>query len=261
MKKILLAVLATFLLTACGSNNESDQLVVVTSPDYAPYEFLHPDKTGQEAFVGADIELAKYIADKLGKTLVIESLGFSDIPGAVGKGTYDLGISGFTYEPERAEVVLFSKGYDTSESSCQGFLVNKDKVDEYKSIEDFNKLDVAVQNGSVQQKYAEEFIPGANLSLVGQLNDGAMQLQTNAVDAVAISCAAGEGFVSGNPQFAVSPVVFDIQDIEGMMVISSKENQELIDEINKIIDEVIEQGLYKQWYADAIELRDELGIE
>lgn len=266
MKKLLVVFMAAVLLTACGSKSDGDtdtreELVIVTSPDYAPYEFYNPNKTGQEAFVGADVELAKYIAEKLDKKLVLEAMNFSDIPTAVRQGTYDLGISGFTYEKERAEVVAFSKGYDNSESTCQGFLVKKDKLDEYKTLDDFKKITLAVQNGSVQQKYAEKDLAGADLQLIGQLDDGALQLKTDKVDAVVISCAAGEGFVANNPEFAVSEVTFDIVDEAGMMVITNKDNTELLDQINTIIDEVVAQDLYAKWLEEAIQLKTELGIE
>lgn len=248
------------MLTACGST-DSNELLVVTSPDYGPYEFLNPNASGQEAYLGADMELARYIAKELGKELSIKSMDFGDIPSAVSQGKFDLGISGFTWEKDRAEVVAFSKGYDNSESTCQGFLVKKDKVDEYKTLEDFSKLRLAVQNGSVQQAYAEEHLENADLKLIAQLVDGALQLSTDKVDAVVISCAAGEGYVATNPEFAVSPVVFDIVDEQGMMVILNKKDTELLDQINTIIDEVVEQGLYQEWTKTALDQMAEYGIE
>lgn len=105
MKKLLALILATLTMTSVlagcsnGEGNSSStpsegssqsssggvdrlekikssgKLVFVTSPDYAPYEFIDLEKMGQgdEQYVGSDIELAKYIADSLGVELVINS--------------------------------------------------------------------------------------------------------------------------------------------------------------------------------------------
>ena len=44
-----------------------------------------------------------------------------------------------------------------------------------------------------------------------------------------------------------------------MIVLAQKGEEELIAEVNKIIDEVIEKGLYKKWIKEAKELAEELG--
>ena len=55
---------------------KAGKIVVCTSPDYAPYEFEDPTKEGQDKYVGADMELARYIADKLGVELEITAMDF-----------------------------------------------------------------------------------------------------------------------------------------------------------------------------------------
>ena len=44
---------------------ERGELIVGTSPDFPPNEFIDSTKTGQAQYVGSDIELAKYIAKKI----------------------------------------------------------------------------------------------------------------------------------------------------------------------------------------------------
>ena len=45
------------------------------------------------------------------------------------------------------------------------------------------------------------------------------------------------------------------------MVGIKKGNNDLTNAINKIIDQVNEEGLYEQWKADAVELAESLNIE
>ena len=42
------------------------KLTVATSPDFAPYEFYSIDEDGNPTLAGFDMDLAKYIADKMG---------------------------------------------------------------------------------------------------------------------------------------------------------------------------------------------------
>ena len=79
MKKVLsIALLALLALTLCmGCQPKADanklekilaegKITMATSPDFAPMEFMDPTKTGQEAYVGSDVQLGRYIAEKLG---------------------------------------------------------------------------------------------------------------------------------------------------------------------------------------------------
>ena len=125
MKKLialLLAVTMMFALAACGGEkaeyaNRLEEikargvLTVATEPYFAPNEFIDPSKEGDEKYVGADIEFAKYIADKLGVELQIVPLEFTAVLSSVAEGKYDLAISALAYKPDRAEAMNLSKGY------------------------------------------------------------------------------------------------------------------------------------------------------
>ena len=50
---------------------EAGKITMATSPDFAPFEFKDIS-SGQVEYVGCDIELAKYIADKIGVELEIQ---------------------------------------------------------------------------------------------------------------------------------------------------------------------------------------------
>ncbi len=93
---ILTVCLSVLLLAGCGQKT-GDTLTVATSPDFAPMEFVDTSKQGQEQYVGFDISLAKFIAEKLGKELVIQPMSFEACQTAVGMGSVDLAISGFSW--------------------------------------------------------------------------------------------------------------------------------------------------------------------
>ena len=100
---ILAVLLMASLLVGCGSTSASTattaagvktvtagKLTVATSPDFAPMEFVDPTKSGQDAYVGFDLTLAKYIADSMGLELQIMPMSFDACQTAVYAGTADM---------------------------------------------------------------------------------------------------------------------------------------------------------------------------
>ena len=86
-----------------------------------------------------------------------------------------------------------------------------------------------------------------------------LALDSGKVDAVSVSIANGEMFVSTNPKLAVSTVQFDNSQ-NGNVIGFPKGETELVDAVNKIIDEVLEQGLYDQWLEEATVEAENLGL-
>lgn len=266
MKKLLIVLSTLLILTACSKNETSfedivasGKITVAVSPDYAPYEFLDLSKKGQDQYVGADIELAKFIANELDLELELKSMDFGDIPSAVNLGKFNLGISGFTFSEERAEQIQFSKSYDNSESTCQGLLVQKERASEFKDLNDFSDKTIVMQNGSLQQNYVNQQLPDANHRLIGKLDDAVLELKYGKVDAVAISCESAKSFMLNNDDIVLSDIKFDIIDEEGMMVIMPKNQPELLEKVDNAIEKVKENNLYEQWMAEANKLAEEIG--
>ncbi len=88
------------------STNRANEIVVATSPDFEPFEYYQGDK-----FIGIDMEIAKMIADRAGKTLVIIAMEFDSIIENLNAGKADIGMSGFTITESRSKVVNFSHAY------------------------------------------------------------------------------------------------------------------------------------------------------
>jgi len=236
------------------------KLVMGTSPDFAPWEFKDVS-SGKTEYVGADIELGKYIAEQLGVELEIKPMEFSAIIQAVNTGNVDIGISGFAYTEERAEAVGLSTNYNVGSKSGQGLLVLKDQVSTYNTAEAFAGKKIATQNASLQNKLTVEQLPSdITIQNVTAVTDGVMMLTTGKVDAVAVSGDNGISLAKTYPEVAMAEFMFDYSN-DGNVVAISKDNQDLIDAINEIIEEVNEKGLYEEWKEEAIALADSLGIK
>ncbi|MDL2318661.1 transporter substrate-binding domain-containing protein [Eubacteriales bacterium OttesenSCG-928-A19] len=272
MKRLFTVALAMMLvLTMAGSALAANRLeevlaagkiVMATSPDFAPSEFIDPNKTGQESIVGADVSLGKYIAENLGVELVIDSMEFSAVLGAVTTGKVDIAISGLTYLPERAEAMEMSTPYNLNKADDgQGLLVAVGTGDAFATPEDFVGKKVAVQNGSLQHKLLTEQLPGAQAEMITNLNDAVMMLITGKVDAVGVAGGNGKAYMNNYDEIEMAAFYYDFS-AEGTSVAAPKGETELIEAINEIIAKAeAEEGMMQGWYDDAVALAESLGIE
>lgn len=288
LKKMIAATGAALLimatLTGCGSSNTNPssgpttaptnkleeiiakgKLVLATSPDYAPMEFINPNLSGQAQYVGSDIELAKYIAEALGVELEIKAMDFGTVLASVDLGQSDIAISGFGWKEDREESYELSIGYNQDgESSCQGLMVKADKLDQYTSLADFAGLKIVAQPGSLQEGYVNSQIENPDLQLVTDLSTAVLMLKTDKVEAFACSCQLMDAYASSNPEIARSTVEFDTtasDAYDGNVAAVKKGETELIEKINEILTEVNESGIYEEWSATAKELAATLGLE
>lgn len=239
----------------------SGKITMGTAPDFAPMEFKNVGAAGVE-YVGSDIELGKYIAEKLGVELEIKAMEFSAIQQGLSSGNIDMGISGFAYTEERAETLGLSDRYNIqSEDKGHTLLVMKDDAASYKTAEDFSGKKIVAQNASLQQSLVAGQLPSdIQFQPITAITDGVLMLTTGKADAVAVSYDNGEMLMKSYPEIAMTEFKFDHSD-EGNVIAVKKGEDELLEAINEIIAEVNESGIYSQWTEEARALAESLGIE
>ncbi|MFR1050983.1 MAG: substrate-binding periplasmic protein [Lachnospirales bacterium] len=230
----------------------------VCEPYFAPFEFIDNTKSGQEQFRGADMELARYIAQELGVELEIVPMEWSAVLTGVASGKYDMAVAGMAYTPERAETMAMSDIYKPGGE--QGLLVAADKIDEYTSLESFAGAKVAFQSGTLQEQNVLTQLPDAEPVTFDIVQNAVLALASGKVDAVSVSVDNGNMFSAANPSVAVAAARFDISK-NGNAIGFPKGETELVDAVNKIIAKVKEQGLYDQWLAEAVSDAEQLGIK
>ena len=134
-----------------------DQLVVATNAAFEPFEY-----TKGENYYGVDMEIAKALADKLGKELVIQNMDFDAVCLSVGQHKCDIAMAGLTIKPDREEYVSFSDSYY---KASQKLIVTSDNTefDDCKTSDDVNKIlqakgsdmKIGFQTGTTGQFYCE----------------------------------------------------------------------------------------------------------
>lgn len=271
MKK-LLALLLTGMMTlsmvACGSSKEeagnrlesilaAGKIVICTSPDYAPYEFEDPTKEGQDKYVGADMELARYIAEKLGVELEITAMDFDACIAAVGEARVDLGIIGMDATEDRALIMEFTDEYynDTS----QKMVIRKEDAEKYTSIASFDETTtVAAQNGTLQVGLVTGQTT-ATLEPIAKITDGVLMLEGGKIDGLAAAEVVANSIVEKNDALTLVPENFEYSS-DGIVCGVPKGEEELVAKLNEIIAEVVASGIYYEWMDEANALANSLGV-
>ena len=269
--KLFIVTLIALTVTACQNDSKNGLekildkgvVTVATSPDYAPYEFIDPTKSGDDKYVGADIEFAKYIAKELGVELKIDAVDFNTVLGNIAVGTSDLGIAGISIDEERKKSMDFTEAYDFGElSSKHSILVLKENVNQYNDLTSFNGKVVAAQAASLQESFAKAQLTGATIEQVADLNNGILMLQTNKVDGLSVSVVSAEQMLTANDDLALVPFFYESDENEGGTSVAVKKGEdELVARLNEIIVKVKEEKLYEQWVIEAKALQKSLGIE
>lgn len=144
-------------VTSAKQDDSKDQLVVATNAEFAPFEYKEGDK-----FYGIDMEIAKLLADKLGKELVIVDMAFDAVLLSVQQQKADIGMAGLTVTEKRAKQVDFSDPYYNAAQKiiCKAddktFDNCKTKEDVDKILQGFDKsVLIGGQNGTTGQYYVE----------------------------------------------------------------------------------------------------------
>lgn len=260
MKKLISAalVLAMVLSFAGCNSSKKETLKVATSPDFAPMEFVDSSKKGQESYVGFDITLAKYIAEGLGKELEIVPMSFDACQVAVEVGSVDMSISGFSWTAKRAENYNMSDYYYAGDNETEQTIVTtKANEGKFTSAADFSGKKIAAQTASLQLDLCKEQLPAdCEIVEVGDLTTAFLQLQNGDFDGIAVAAGQAKVFISNNAETtALSGFDFEVDPKSvGNVVLMPKGADELTAKVNEILAKAYNEGLYKKWYADALEL-------
>ena len=230
------------------------RLTVATEPYFPPQEFIDDTRTGQERFVGSDMELARLIAERMGVELEIVPLEFTEVLSAVSEGKYDLAISALSFTSARAAVLEMSKGYYfTDEQAPCGLITREELSDRIHGVEDLAERDIVAQSGSLQENMAAEGIPlYRKFRRLSTIADVYNAVRAKEADGGIVDIESARAYIAEHPGCGLTVVPgvrFTLQpQYEGDRIAAPKGEIELIYFVNGVIDEVLESGQYRRWY-------------
>ncbi len=262
----LCVVLALGLLAAaagCGGEEpEKKQFKVGLECGYAPFNWTQADDSngavpisGTNQYAGGyDVEIAKRIAEGLGRELVIVKTSWKGLPAAVQAGTIDAIIAGMSPTAERKKTLDFSDPYYRSELVM---VVKKGSpYENATSIQDFAGAKITAQQNTfhytvidqikgVQKQTAMDDFPAMRVALESGIIDGYVSERPEGISAsaanpnfVMVEFEEGKGFQASDEDVAVAVGLKkgnpDLEKINQILAtISEEERIRLMDEAIK----------------------------
>ncbi len=257
---IIAMVLAVFMvLTACGAKNNSgdtnssegtkETFRVGLEAGYAPFNWTQMDDSNGGVAIdesaefagGYDVEIAKKIAEGLGKELVIVKTEWDGLVPALISGKIDAIIAGMSPTSERKETIDFSDNYYKSDLVM---VVKKGGAYENAtSIQDFSGAKVTAQlntfhytvidqiEGVVKEQAMDNF-PAMRVALESGMIDGYVSERPEGVSAE----AANENF-----KIVEFQEKFETSDDDTAVAVGIIKGSELTEKINEILAGISEE--------------------
>ena len=268
MKKMiamLLALVMALSLAACGekandgnTDNDNDtaktELVLGTSADYAPFEFMYPDDSGEMVYGGSDVSVAKYIADEMGLTLQVENMGFDYLLTSLDKGDFDIVLAAMEATPDRLENADFSDPYYTDVPPA--ILVKADKADQYKTLADLNGKSVGAQTATTKLDMVNE-MEGVTPVALQSVLDLVNELVYDKVDAILVDGGVAKEYAASNPDLVIADASAELGEATPYCVAVAKGDPKgLLPAINAAIAKMNEENKLESFISAADALKD-----
>lgn len=225
------------------------KLVLYTCPDFPPFEFV--DET-DGSIVGADIEIAKAIAQELGVELEIKAEDFDDLVSHIAEGRGDISISGITISEGRLQEVDFSDPYV---DSAQYLILPQNSA--IQTMEDLAGKTIAVAKGYTGALILEYEVSqgtlGDTMTSVIEYpgpSEALEDLKDGMADAVIMDKYMALEMADQNEALLKTiPLAYENGNVVGEKygVAVSKGNEPLLEVINSVIKRLLDSDQVEKW--------------
>jgi ABC-type amino acid transport substrate-binding protein len=247
---VLLLALGSIAVVGCGGGDDSitgggdstsagggggEPLTVGSDIPYPPFEQGKPGN-----YTGFDIELMEAIGEKIGRKAEFQDTSFETIFRDVAQGKFEAVVSAATITEEREKAVDFSNPYYLSE---QAVLVKEGS--DIQSFEDLAGKTVAAQQGTTGLELTKEKADAGEVRPYPEGPDAVNALKAGTVEAVVIDAPVAQNAVEKSGGVEIAEKV-PTEEEYGIAV--AQGDEELLEELNKGLEEVMDDGTYKTIY-------------
>ncbi|WP_018247748.1 amino acid ABC transporter substrate-binding protein [Orenia marismortui] len=259
---IVLLMSVSLIISGCGGNKsatttknsleeikEQGYFVVGLDDNFPPMGFR--SESGE--IVGFDIDLAKEAAKRLGVDVKFKPVDWDGVILSLKNGNIDVIWNGLTVTEKRKEQIAFSNVYVANR---QAIIVRKDS--DIKTTEDLAESVVGLQMGSSSEqalKSNQELSKSLkNIRKYSNNVEALLDLRAGRIDAVIIDEIVGRYYITKKK--ADYKVLDQYLAEEDYAVGIRKEDNEFREELNKVLDEMKEDGtaakISEKWFSEDI---------
>lgn len=261
LKLFITTLFAVLLLAACGTAKEEgtststsdaedkDVLKVGLEAGYAPFNWTQQDDSNgavkiegsQEYAGGYDVEIAKRVADALGKELVIVKTEWDGLLPALQSGVIDAIIAGMSPTDERKEVIDFTENYYTS----QLVIVTKtdSKYAKATKLADFAGAKITSQLNTTNYAVIDQIPDVKKETAMESFSHMRVALESGVIDGYVAERPEAISSTTANPNFTFIELEdgFKTDSADTAVAIGLRKGDEGLDAINEAIKAISEE--------------------
>jgi len=257
---LFIVALLALAITACAQEPENrleavqqaGKIVVGTSADYEPWEY----KDDNDDFAGADMDIMREIASRMGVEVEFQDLGFDALVTAVKEGKVDAAIAAMAATDERKESVAFSKVYYAGDNVI---VTTADSGISFDDPLEAANYTIGTQSGTIMYYWVEDNLitPGLldedALSLYERNEQVALDLQAGRIEIGIMDLEPGKQFMA-DPDFGFVEVWRGPMDPNGQAIAIMQGEDALKAELDMHITDLLNEGFIR-------DVLDGFGIE
>ena len=256
VKAILSAALvAMVVFTGCastsGNNNGEDKDIfkVGLEAAYAPFNWTQKDDSngavkieGSSDYAGGyDVEIAKRIADGLGKELVIVKTEWTGLIPALQSGTIDAIVAGMSPTEERLEAIDFSDIYYKSDLVI--VVKNGGKYEDANKLADFSGAKITGQLNTFHYSVIEQIDGVIKENAMDDFSAMRVALESGMIDGYVTERPEGVSAEAANESFKMIELQdgFETSLEDTAIAVGLTKGSNLTDKINEILSKISEE--------------------
>ncbi len=219
--------------------NTKQQLIVGTAAGYAPFVSVNQDGV----YEGFDIDVARELAQELGKELVIRDLGsMTSLFTALNQGQIDLVIWGLSITQERLQKVSMVH-YQGEHLSSYPVVFWQEIPAGVATLADLAGQTICVEPGSAQEAVLDKYNLVAKLP-VEKIDDALLNIQYGKAVAAIVEPAIARKFQVKYPQIKILDLPLALQDQEqGLGIAIRQDRVDLILQTQQAVQELKHKGV------------------
>ena len=262
MKKLISIVLVLLVLVGCGGNNQpqEDENVLVVGMECAsePFNWTDVDGASSGSVViakgegageycnGLDVQVAKYVANKLGKQLQVYALDWDSLLPALDSGAIDCVIGNMSPREDRKVNYDFTSSYYDVNYVV---LVRKDStLVNAKNVADLANSTIAIQT-DLHEDLAKQ-IEGVKYNFYDNFDMEATAVKSNSIMGAIMDEPAAIAYTYKDSDFTYIPLKnndngFKVAEADYANAAAFKKGNALRDEVEEIISSISMDTYYQ----------------
>ncbi|MFS0659437.1 transporter substrate-binding domain-containing protein [Niallia alba] len=253
---MVLMVGAMLLLAGCGSNSDSasgssndNTFKVGLEAGYAPFNWTQNNDSngavkinGSSEYAGGyDVEIAKKVAEGLGKELVIVKTEWDGLVPALVSGKIDAIIAGMSPTAERKETIDFSDSY--YKSNLVMVVKKGSKYENAASIQDFKGAKVTAQLNTFHYSVIDQIEGVEKKTAMDNFPAMRVALESGVIDGYVSERPEGVSASTANDKFAMVEFSdgFETSEEDTSIAVGLQKGSDLTEKINKILADIKEE--------------------